>query len=160
MKRTVLIADGEPRISGGLKTKLLESHFEVFCTENIAEALARFEVRSIDVLLLDLDVPIQNGWTALAQMVQLNPTLCVIGLTERSDATRADVVSRLSAVAEKPVDVRNLLGVIESMLTESAVAKRFWYVPSRTPRPRKQVFHRFTNADLCPVAYSGWGIND
>src|SRR5437899_9751194 len=103
MKRKVLIAADETRIARELRTKLLGQSYQLLWANDLQEALDRFDISRIDLLLIDLDVPMRDGWGALPRVTQLNPALRVIGLTERSDVNKLALQARLSAVAEKPL---------------------------------------------------------
>src|SRR6266478_5933279 len=132
MNKAVLIAHDEPRIARELRTKLLAQNYEVLCATNLEEALARFDLRLIDLLLLDLDVPTQDSWSALARISELTPAPRLIGLTERSDMAEMAIRARLGAVAEKPLHVRSLLRAIDEMLTQMPSRTGFHYIPRAT----------------------------
>lgn len=160
MKKTILVADAEPGIYGKLRMKLLAQRYEVLCAGNAQEALDRFDLRLIDLMLMDLDLPMPDGWSALPGLTWVNPGLLVIGLTERSDMSKIAIGARLSAVAEKPIDFRNLLRTIEEMLSRPPGVAGFRYVPPRTVSFRAKVFSGGADPGLSPAAYRGWGINE
>lgn len=157
MKKTVLLADAESQIDRELRAKLLAQGYQVLCTGSLKQALAGFDMRLIDVVLLDLDAPAQDGWSALAR---LTPAPRLIALTERSEIAEMAARARLSAVAEKPIQVTNLLGIIEEMLTQTPDTTRFHYVRRATATFRQEVHHRAAARALRPAANSGWGINE
>ncbi|MHB8522870.1 MAG: response regulator [Limisphaerales bacterium] len=161
MKKKVLVADGEPPVCQELSRKLLAQDYEVLLAAGGQDALRRFDMRQVDLLLIDLDVPEPEGWGVLPQIAELNPCLLVMGLTERSDLRALAVSSGLSAVAEKPIDVRALLAVVQELFTQvPAGPGGFRYVPGRALAFREKLSHRISKWSLCPAAYSGWGINE
>jgi DNA-binding response OmpR family regulator len=157
MKRTILLTDVERRLDRELRNKLLMQQYQVLWAHNVQDALNQLDLSSIDLVLLDMDVPFGRGLKPLLRMSQLNPTLRVIALTERSDMPETGLGVRLSGVAEKPVDVRNLLSVIEAMLTQGPGLTGFCYVPPKTSRHKS--FSRLTIPGLCPAPKWRLGLN-
>src|ERR1051326_3636160 len=139
MKRTVLIADAEPRIDRQLRTGLLAQGYDVLCASTLEEAQDRFDLRAIDLLLLDLDVPSAAAWSRFPGISQLNPDLRIIGLTERSDMADMALRSFLTGVAEKPIDFTLLLKSIEEMLGQTSGSKGFRYIGPKPNNFRQKV---------------------
>jgi DNA-binding response OmpR family regulator len=161
MKRTILVADAEPRSCSELKKKLAANSYDVFYATDLEEAVRRFDVKLADLLLVDLDVPTGEVWDALARVAQLNPSLPVIGLTERSEGSEIALRARLNGVAEKPIAPGNLVGFIQELLKEGSRWTEFRYVAPKTQGPRGRSSHRAHElSGYAAACSSGWGINE
>ena len=79
--------------------------YEVVCAENGQEAIEKFGAEQIDLLLLDLGLPVKDGWTALAWLAAVNPLLPVIIITGHWKESERAAASRADALMEKPLDV-------------------------------------------------------
>jgi two-component system cell cycle response regulator CpdR len=160
MKKTILIADAEPRLTRGLKRKLLDQNYEVLGARNLQDALERFDPRAIDLLLLDLDVPTRDGWSLLARIAELKPAPRVIALTERSDLAEVAARSCFSAVAEKPLHFKSLLRAIDEMVSQATSGRGFQYIPPAPAIFRQKVFAKAADPTCRPAVSSRWGINE
>ena len=64
----VLIADDEPALRALLKTNLSLEGFETLTASNGEEALRVIRDESPDVVLLDVMMPVMDGWTVLEEL--------------------------------------------------------------------------------------------
>jgi len=160
MKKRILVVDRQPGNYSQLQKKLPANSYEMFYARDMEDVVKRFDVKLADLLLVDLDVPAQQVCSALVQVTQLNPSLRVIGVTERSEGSEIAVRERLNGVVEKPIAQGKLLAFIQELLTEQSPWTEFRYVAPVVPGPRERPSHR--THELCgyPAAYSRWGIND
>ena len=84
--------------------KLLDSEgYQVISAADGTEALETFhrEQNQIDLLLVDLNMPIKNGWVILNQMMEVNPSLPVFiltGLSHQIELAEAGAENRLTAI--------------------------------------------------------------
>lgn len=159
MKRRLLIAACEPRLVGQLSNKLPAQRYELLWSNNSHEVLERFDLRQVHLVLVDLDVPMPEGWSELAGLIRRNPVLRIIGLTERSDLLEFAAGARLSALAERPIDFKALLQTIEDLVTQPPGVIGLRYVPPAVA-PSHKVPYWAANRSSFPAAYSGWGINE
>lgn len=84
----ILIADDHPLIAKGIKTSL-ESNSEievVTIVHNGKEALEYIEKHSVDILLLDIDMPVMNGIDCASILLQKNPDFKVVMLSMHQDS--------------------------------------------------------------------------
>lgn len=80
----ILIADDEVDILNLLKVSLEESGYEVITAQNGKEAYDKFMSESVDMLILDVMMPIIDGFNLLRK-IRENSTIPVILLTARVD---------------------------------------------------------------------------
>jgi len=133
MKKRILVIDLEPRCYSQLRRKLLANNYDVLHASNITDAAEHFDIRQVDLLLLDLDVPAEDVCVNLSRISHLNPGLPVIGVTERSEGSEIALRTRLNGVAEKPIALGNLLVFIEELLKDHSPWAEFRYLPPRMP---------------------------
>lgn len=83
MKKCVLIVEDDKRISNLIYDYFSEA-YEVIEAGNGAQALIEFETRKIDLVILDIMLPVLDGWEVCRQ-IRSNSTVPIIMLTAKSD---------------------------------------------------------------------------
>jgi DNA-binding response OmpR family regulator len=78
MSKRILVADDDSSIRDALKKVLEEAGYEVIGAIDGEEAERKFTSESIDLVLLDLDLPKQNGWNVFGLVNSQNPLLPII----------------------------------------------------------------------------------
>lgn len=160
MKKSVFIVDREPRCYSQLHKKLIAKHYDVFHAATLQDAREHLEVRSADLLLIDLDGPGEKIPEELAKLAKINSTARIIGVTERREGRELPVREELDGVAEKPFAVGNLIAFVDELLTNASARNGFRYVAQRMPDLHLSAPNRPYRALDYPAAYSGWGINE
>lgn len=95
MPANILIVEDDPDILSSLAEVLREEQFDVETAANGYQALARLEAQKPDLILLDLMMPMMDGWKFLEVARQRFPRM------------RTPVVL-LSAVHDLPAEARRL----------------------------------------------------
>lgn len=157
----ILLVDDECSIREALSKVLRAENYEVELAENGEEAVEKYVAEPIDLVLLDLNLPIKNGWATLKWLAEINPLLPVVVITGRSDQRALAEKAGADALMEKPLDVPCLLQTIRELLDESVEsrvrhardrASRFRYVSCDHELFREMLRERFTTPYPCP----GW----
>jgi|SRR5579871_1670062 len=122
-RKSVFIVDDDLDIREILAETLSERGFDVATAANGAEALRTLRMVRVhpSVILLDLMMPIMDGYTFLEQR-HLDPALRLIPLaiiTAGHDVDRRRLGAALPVVP-KPFDVPLLVGLIHSLSTEGS----------------------------------------
>ena len=84
MKKSVLIVEDELRIRFLLRDYLMKDDFNVFEASNGEEGLFVFSTQKIDLVLLDIMMPVMDGLTMLEKLREVS-TVPVILLTAKSE---------------------------------------------------------------------------
>jgi two-component system, chemotaxis family, chemotaxis protein CheY len=109
---TVLVVDDDPDILEALSEILEAEGFEIRRARNGKEALDKLEPDAPQLILLDLMMPVMDGWQFRQAQIH-NTALSDIPVIVVSAAGR-DRIERIQADAylSKPVDLDELLGCV------------------------------------------------
>ena len=115
----ILIVDDDPGIRGVLADVLDDEGYTTAQAANGEEALAFLERGAVDVILLDMRMPVMNGWQfAEVYRERTGPRAPIIVMTAAQDAQRwADEIGAAACLA-KPFDIDAILRVIAAHLGE------------------------------------------
>jgi two-component system, OmpR family, copper resistance phosphate regulon response regulator CusR len=122
----ILIAEDETRIAAFLEKGLRKQGFETIIAEDGLQALNIASHKKIDLLLLDLGLPLKNGWEVLEELRDRDQNFPIIIMTAFSEEK-----NRLTAMYKgandylaKPFKFQDLLSQVRSALadTQSAIA--------------------------------------
>lgn len=78
---SILILDDEPGIILLCQRLLERSGFQVFSSTNPVEALQILEEKNTDLLLVDIRMPVMDGFQVIDRARQLHPDLAVVVMT-------------------------------------------------------------------------------
>src|SRR5882672_12727300 len=118
LPKRVLIADDDSLVRGSLAAVLESEGFVVDEAENGIKAVTRAIEHSPDLVLLDLNMPHWDGWTAFSQLDRVAPLLPVIVITARPNQYERAVRLGVDAFMEKPLNIRSLVRAIKSLTSE------------------------------------------
>jgi len=116
--KRILLVDDERSIRESLSKILGAEKYEVALAENGQEAIEKHGAQRIDLLILDLNMPVKNGWDTLEWLVKIDPVLPVVIITGRSNERALAETAGADALMEKPLDVPLLLQTIRELMDE------------------------------------------
>ena len=146
-KQKILLADDDPAIRQILVRLLADEDFLVVTAANGAEAIALAESTKFDLVLLDLNMPVKNGWDAFEQLSSNDPLMPIILITARPNQFFPALASGVGALMEKPLDFAKLFQTIRTLLKESDEMRlsrlaghstAFSYVPPVDGEPQRK----------------------
>jgi len=124
MATRILVVDDEPWVVQAIRSYLEEAHFEVVSAYDGVEALAQFQQRSPDLIILDWMLPTLDG-LSVAQRVRQTSNIPIIMLTARVD--EEDRIEGLEGGADdyivKPFSARELEARVRAVLRRSSAPK-------------------------------------
>ncbi len=117
MTKLLLVEDHE-ELWDFLSRRLRRRGFDVVLAHNGQQALEQVAKETPDLMLLDMDLPIMDGWTVARTLRQQSNTLPIIALT--AHAMSGDRTKALEAGCDeyhpKPVDFSRLLNQVDEAL--------------------------------------------
>jgi len=131
-KGRLLLVDDDASIRESLGHALRSEDYEVILAADGQDAIDKFLKGYIDLVLLDLNVPVKGGWDVFERITALNPLLPIIIITARSEQDELAATAGASALMEKPLSLPQLLGTITKLLNEP-VAQRLHRIASHEP---------------------------
>jgi len=148
MKTTILLVDDDPAICEMLCRLLTEEGYAVLAASNGQTALELAAQTQVGLVLLDLNLPVKNGWDTFERLTAERPDLPVVIITARPNQLFTALGAGAGALMEKPLDFPKLLQTIRDLLDEPVETRltrlaggsaEFHYAP------RKQVERRSTH---------------
>ncbi len=116
----VLIVDDEPEIRATVSAMLEIEGYDVDEAANGADALLALERRVPDLVLLDMRMPVLDGWGFARELRRRGHATPIVVMTAARDAARwASEVAASSFVA-KPFGFDDLIGAVERARPPSA----------------------------------------
>jgi len=117
MKNTVLVADDDERIREVVRLYLETEGFEVYQAENGQQVIETIRKKNIDLLVLDLMMPVLDGWT-VCKIVRKDTKIPIVMLTAKGEEN--DRVLGLDLGADdyvvKPFSPRELVARVKAVL--------------------------------------------
>jgi two-component system chemotaxis response regulator CheY len=123
MKKSVLVVDDDAAVRQSV-TKVLEgAGYEVAAASDGEAAVVQFVPEQIDLVLLDLNLPLRDGWDVFERLTTRYPFVPVIIITGMPNQYRTALAAGASALMEKPIDVPALLKTMDELLAEPKEAR-------------------------------------
>ena len=116
--KTILIVDDDDAVRRGLRCVLVTEGYHVIPASNGREAVRAFREQPCDLALLDMNMPLLNGWGTIAELRALDGRLPVIIITARPDQRNIAAAAEVELM-EKPLDLPLLLKRISTLLSET-----------------------------------------
>jgi DNA-binding response OmpR family regulator len=114
----ILIADDDSLVRGSLAAVLESEGYVVDEAHNGSEAVSRALNHLPDLVLLDLNMPKLDGWTAFSKLETACPLVPVIVITARPHQYREAVRLGVDAFMEKPLNISILVHAIKNLTGE------------------------------------------
>ena len=120
MKKKALVIEDDRNIAELLRLYLEKDGFTVSRASDGGEAMEMFRAYNPDIVLLDIMLPVMDGWSILREIRKVSKTP-VIMLTAKGESS--DKVSGLEMGADdyvtKPFDVKELIARIHAVMRRS-----------------------------------------
>ncbi len=118
--RRILLVDDDPTVRDSLNDVLVSEGYVVIPAENGQQALEWVGKSAVDLVLLDLNMPVKNGWDTFEPLTREHPLVPIIIITARPNQLFTALSAGVGALLEKPMDIPTLLRTMEKLLAESA----------------------------------------
>jgi two-component system, cell cycle response regulator DivK len=122
MSKRILVVEDQPDSRQIIRDMLAGTDYEITEAENGEEALTAIEKQRPDLILMDIQLPIMDGYTATNQ-IKANPALRSIPIIAVTSYALASEEKKARAAGcddyvTKPFSPRQLLGKIRQYLAE------------------------------------------
>jgi CheY-like chemotaxis protein len=114
----ILVADDDSLVRGSLTAVLESEGYVVDEARNGIEAVTHAIEHLPGLVLLDLNMPHWDGWTAFSQLDRVTPLLPVIVITARPNQYEKAVRLGVDAFMEKPLNIPVLVRAIKRLTSE------------------------------------------
>ncbi|WP_446899115.1 response regulator transcription factor [Clostridium sp. LBM24168] len=117
MNRTILMVDDEDRMRVLMDAYLKKEGFKVILAQNGQEALEKFKKSKVDLVVLDIMMPLMDGWTVCRKLRETS-NVPIIMLTARSEDEDQLLGFQLGtdSYVTKPVSPNILVAKIKALL--------------------------------------------
>ena len=122
-KPRVLLVDDDRSVLDALGTVIESEGFDVVRAADGHEAVEKFRQQPINIVLLDLNMPVKGGWDTFERLTTINPLLPIIVITARPDAYPVAMATGVTALMQKPLDIPLLLEAMRELLAEPATER-------------------------------------
>ena len=115
MPRRVLVVDDDPAIRDVIAAALAEEGYEVVTATNGREALEQIHTQPPSAVLLDLNMPVMNGWQVADQVKASGLSVPLVFMTA-GDRARAEAARhQVAGYLPKPFGLSLLLDCVEQV---------------------------------------------
>ena len=122
MARNILVVEDDHNISDLIRMYLLKEGFEVRLADDGGKAIREFETKVPDLILLDIMLPVMDGWSVCARIRETS-RVPIIMLTAKSEVF--DRIQGLEMGADdylvKPFEMKELLARINAVLRRTEI---------------------------------------
>lgn len=118
--KNLLIIDDDRAVCNSLQKLLHAQGFKVYAAWDAAGATHQFERNRVDLVILDINLGNDDGWSVFRAITEINPLVPIIIITAEWGQHHQAVALGAEALVEKPIDVPSFLELINSLLEESA----------------------------------------
>jgi CheY-like chemotaxis protein len=117
-KASILVVDDDPGIVTFLELALLDEGYEVHSAANGREALDQVGASHPDLILLDMNMPVMDGWEFCSQLRSRGSdgAVPIIVMTAAREAPSRSLDVDAQGFLGKPFDLDSLFGAISSLL--------------------------------------------
>lgn len=126
MKPTsIIIADDDAVLRGIYEKKFSVKGYDIRTAKNGEEVIKLIEQQEPDLLILDINMPIMDGFSVLERFPKADRNFPVVLLTNFSDAKnkeRGDELGANDFFVKSEMTIRKLLDMVEKLMA----AKQYW----------------------------------
>jgi two-component system nitrogen regulation response regulator NtrX len=140
MKKTILVVDDDASVRESVENVLGDAGYQTVLAAGGLEAIVKFDANAIDLVLLDIGLPNQNGWQTCGHLSREHGNIPIIVMTGQPGQFKSALASGAAALMEKPLNAQELLQTIQSLLDRSKeadpsrIAGTFYYI-AHDPAP-------------------------
>jgi CheY-like chemotaxis protein len=119
-ERPILVVDDDPTILATVSEVLDMEGYDVVTATNGAEALVAVDRSVPSLVLLDMRMPVLDGWGFMRVVRERGLTLTVVVMTAAADARRWGREIGAEGVLAKPFDIDELVRAVQQWRPQGA----------------------------------------
>ena len=124
IRTKVLLVDDDVSVVAALTGVLCSEGYDVIQAFDGHDAVKNFKtVGGAAIALLDLNMPVKDGWDTFERLTAINPLLPIIVITARPGQYPMATAAGVAALMEKPLDIPLLLETMQKLLAEPTEAR-------------------------------------
>lgn len=112
----ILVVDDSPTIWELFSDFLTARGYEVEIAPDASSGLRAAKMRPVDLILLDLMMPVTSGLGFLSELPKPSPPVIVVTAVSEEAVARAAIASGALRVLHKPVDLKELESAVAAVL--------------------------------------------
>lgn len=118
LRSSILVVDDEPGIRKFLRKVLADANYQVLEAESGREAVRQVETHEVDLVIIDLAMPDQDGLETIPILRQVRPQLRIIAMSGIFAGPLLQAARHLGAQASlaKPIRAEELLAAVERVI--------------------------------------------
>ena len=120
----ILLVEDNPDNRDLLSRRLMRKGFEIVMAVDGEQGVAVADAEKPDLILMDMSLPVMDGWTATAQIKARDSTRAIPVIALTAHAMPGDREKALQAGCDdfdtNPIDLPRLLGKIETLLKKTS----------------------------------------
>src|SRR5882724_10166499 len=120
----LLLVEDDLAVREALAKLLSGENYNVLTAANFAEAVAGQRENQSEIVILDLQLGNEDGWSVFHALKELDPSLPIIVASAQPNRLQHPSASRASGVLEKPFDVALLLSLLARSIPHRLVRQR------------------------------------
>jgi CheY-like chemotaxis protein len=114
--KRILVVDDDRGVRESLIAVLTDEGYIALPAGDGLQALDLAATTPLDLVLLDLNMPVKNGWDTFERLSYEHPTVPVVIITARPNQWFMAASAGVGALLEKPLDIPTLLETIARLL--------------------------------------------
>ena len=120
MEHTILVVEDEQGIREAIGIYMKNQGYNVILAANGKEGLEKIETNDIHLAIVDIMMPIMDGFEASDYISKKKPHIPIVALTAISEEINKElfVAASIKKVLSKPVNVEELYDTILQLVTE------------------------------------------
>src|SRR2546423_279059 len=118
MKKRILLVDDDHAVLQSLARVLIAEDYVPLLARDGKNALEVLAAGHVDLIMLDLNMPVRDGWQTFQTLSRDYPLLPIIIITARCNQRFPALAAGVGALMEKPLDFPHLLETIRALLEE------------------------------------------
>ncbi len=121
MQHSILVIDDDIAILATVSDILVDEGYRVYTAANGAEGLAALASIRPALILLDMRMPVLDGWGFAQQLRERGVAIPIVVMTATQDARRWAQEIGAGHVLAKPFDLMELIAVVEQAIERAAL---------------------------------------